>query len=59
MKKKKDVLDANFIEGMACVGGCIGGAGCLTHGEKNKAEVDKYGKEALEKNISDAVSILK
>ncbi len=59
MKKKKDVLDANFIEGMACVGGCIGGAGCLTHGEKNKAEVDKYGKEAFEKNISDAVSILK
>ena len=47
LKKSKNVLDANFIEGMACVGGCIGGAGCLTHGEKNKAEVDKYGKEAL------------
>ena len=59
LKKKKNVLDANFIEGMACVGGCIGGAGCLTHGEKNKAEVDKYGKEALEKTISDAVSVLK
>ncbi len=59
LKKSKNVLDANFIEGMACVGGCIGGAGCLTHGEKNKAEVDKYGKEAMEKTISDAVSILK
>lgn len=59
MKKNKNLLDANFIEGMACVGGCIGGAGCLTHGEKNKAEVDKYGKEALEKTISDAVSLLK
>ena len=59
LKKRKNVLDANFIEGMACVGGCIGGAGCLTHGEKNKAGVDKYGKEALEKTISDAVSILK
>ena len=58
LKKSKNVLDANFIEGMACVGGCIGGAGCLTHGEKNKAEVDKYGKEALEKTISDAVSAL-
>ena len=58
LKKSKNVLDANFIEGMACVGGCIGGAGCLTHGEKNKAEVDKYGREALEKTISDAVSIL-
>ena len=59
LKKSKGVLDANFIEGMACVGGCIGGAGCLTHGEKNKSEVDKYGREALEKTISDAVSILK
>ena len=59
LKKSKNVLDANFIEGMACVGGCIGGAGCLTHGEKNKSEVDKYGKEAMEKTISDAVSILK
>ena len=59
LKKSKNVLDANFIEGMACVGGCIGGAGCLTHGEKNKAEVDKYGMEAMEKTISDAVSILK
>ena len=59
LKKSKGVLDANFIEGMACIGGCIGGAGCLTHGEKNKAEVDKYGQEALEKTISDAVAVLK
>ena len=58
LKKSKNVLDANFIEGMACVGGCIGGAGCLTHGEKNKAEVDKYGKEAFEKTITDAISQL-
>ena len=59
LKKSKNVLDANFIEGMACVGGCIGGAGCLTHGEKNKAQVDEYGREALEKSIKDAVSMLK
>jgi iron only hydrogenase large subunit-like protein len=39
---------------MACIGGCIGGAGCLTHGEKNKTEVDKYGHEAKDKKISDA-----
>ena len=58
LKKSKNVLDANFIEGMACVGGCIGGAGCLTHGEKNKSEVDKYGREALEKTITDAISVL-
>lgn len=59
LKLSKGALDGNFIEGMACVGGCIGGAGCLTHGEKNKAQVDKYGREALEKNISEALSRLK
>jgi [FeFe] hydrogenase (group B1/B3) len=59
LKKSKNVLDGNFIEGMACIGGCIGGAGCLTHGEKNKAEVDKYGLESQEKSISDAVSHMK
>ena len=59
LKLSKGVLDGNFVEGMACIGGCINGAGCLTHGEKNKAEVDKYGREALEKTISDAVSVLK
>lgn len=59
LKKSKNMFDANFIEGMACVGGCIGGAGCLTHGEKNKSEVDKYGMEAYEKTISDAISVLK
>ncbi len=59
LKKNKNVLDGNFIEGMACAGGCIGGAGCLTHADKNKAEVDKYGKEANEKTIADAISVLK
>lgn len=58
LKASKRVLDGNFIEGMACNGGCIGGAGCLTHGEKNKAEVDRYGREAMEKTISDALSQL-
>ena len=59
LKLNKGILDGNFIEGMACIGGCIGGAGCLTHGEKNKAEVDKYGREALEKTIGDAISLLR
>ena len=58
LKASKRVLDGNFIEGMACTGGCIGGAGCLTHGEKNKADVDRYGKEAMEKTIKDATSVL-
>lgn len=59
LKASKGVLPNNFIEGMACVGGCIGGAGCLTHEEKNKKDVDKYGMEALEKTITDSISLLK
>ena len=60
--KEQDITDFELkgvsCDGIACVGGCIGGAGCLTHGDKNKAEVDKYGKEAFEKTISSAISQL-
>ena len=59
MKLARGIGDFNFIEGMACVNGCINGAGCVTHGAKNKSEVDKYGREAMEKNISDAISMLR
>lgn len=57
LKASKNVLPNNFIEGMACGGGCIGGAGCLTHGDKNKADVDKYGKLAFEKTIQEAIGV--
>ena len=56
LKASKNVLPNNFIEGMACSGGCIGGAGCLTHGVKDKNEVDTYGREAMEKTITSAIS---
>lgn len=59
LKKDRNLPIGNFIEGMACEGGCIGGAGCLTHGAKNKAEVDKYGRLAYEKKITEAVAVLK
>ena len=56
LKKSKNVLDANFIEGMACTAGCIGGAGCLTHGDKNRLQIDQYGKAAAEQTISGSVA---
>lgn len=59
LKKSKNVLDANFIEGMACLGGCVGGAGCLTHSDRSRLQVDKYGKEAGGKTIADALSALR
>ncbi|MBS4534624.1 4Fe-4S dicluster domain-containing protein [Clostridium sp. D2Q-14] len=54
---KFNKLKATFIEGMACKGGCIGGASSLTHGPKDKKEVDKYGKLALEEKVKDSLRI--
>ncbi|MBS4537748.1 4Fe-4S dicluster domain-containing protein [Clostridium sp. D2Q-11] len=54
---KVNRLNGNFIEGMACKGGCIGGAASLTHGPKDKNEVDKYGKLALESKVKDSLRI--
>lgn len=44
----------NFIEGMACDGGCVNGAGSLTHNALvSKALVGMHGKTAKEKNVAD------
>lgn len=50
-------LPFNFIEGMACKGGCIGGAASLSHGPKDLGEVDKYGKLSKEENSLDAIRV--
>ena len=50
-------LDGNFIEGMACEGGCICGPASLSHGPKDKRFVDEYGRESKEKDIKKSVEI--
>lgn len=50
-------LPFNFIEGMACKGGCIGGAASLSHGPKDLGQVDKYGKLSKEENSLDAIRV--
>ena len=57
LKAQSGKREENFIEGMACINGCIGGAAALSHGPKNRLAVDKYGKEAKEKNIKDAIKV--
>ena len=51
MANKGATKPNNFIEGMACVGGCIGGPCCLTHELRDAASVDKYGHESKETTI--------
>ena len=57
LKLKLGQAKENFFEGMACEGGCINGALCLHHGPKNAIDVDKYGMEAKEKDISNSLKL--
>ena len=50
-KLKVNRLDGNFIEGMACEGGCVQGAGCLVRSPKNRLDVEKHAKQAEGRTI--------
>ena len=54
---KAGKLDGNFIEGMACKCGCIGGAASLSHGPKDVTQVDTYSALSKEKNSIDAIRV--
>ena len=55
LKAAKGIGDFNFIEGMACEGGCVQGAGIVIRSPKNQAEVGKHVKAAGERTIHAAV----
>ncbi len=55
LKKSKGVLKENFIEGMACDGGCIGGPACLSHSARNRVQFTKYEKQESERTIVGAL----
>lgn len=50
-------LDGNFIEGMACVGGCIKGPVTMHHGVKDQKALDSYSKMALEEDSITAIRV--
>lgn len=58
LKASRGDVDFNFIEGMACMGGCIGGPCNITHEVKDKFDVDKYGKQAKEQTILSALKVI-
>lgn len=41
-KAEKGELDANFIEGMGCIGGCVGGPKAIIPKELGKEKVDQF-----------------
>jgi iron only hydrogenase large subunit-like protein len=59
MRAQAGKLPNNFIEGMCCPNGCIGGPACLNHQTKDAAEITKYGKTAVEQSITDALSVIR
>lgn len=59
LRASKNVLKNNLIEGMACAGGCIGGAGCLSHTDKHKVVIDQHATDATHKSIVDNFEDLK
>lgn len=55
LRASKNVLPNNFIEGMVCDSGCIGGAACLSHGDADVKQIDAYGEKSPYKEIKESV----
>ncbi len=55
LRAKKET--ANFFEGMACDGGCVGGPLSITRSPKNVFDVDQYGNSAKEKDIDGSLRL--
>ena len=59
LKLSVNKLGGNFLEGMACSGGCIGGPCNLTHEEKDEKEIEWYGQSAYEQNIHSSIRLFR
>lgn len=55
VKANKGLLPNNFIEGMVCSGGCIGGPCALTHAAKDRSLIDKHASKSTKKRISENI----
>ena len=53
-RMKKGDNTFNFLEGMICLGGCIGGPCNLTHEIKDKMDIDKFGRTSTQGGIVDS-----
>ena len=58
-KANKGLLPNNFIEGMVCMGGCIGGPCALTHAAKDRSLIDKHAATTSKKSIIENINNIK
>lgn len=59
LQAKNGKLQGNFLEGMACTNGCIGGPCTLRHANSDLIMIDKYGQASKEATITGAIETLK
>ena len=52
---KSGKMKSNFIEGMACKGGCVGGPACLSHNPRALAQLELHKKQGT-RSIGDTVA---
>lgn len=57
--KKGEALEANFIEGMGCEGGCIGGPKTNINSDKARELVNEYGEGSLIMTPMDNMNIIR
>ena len=55
LKAAKSIGDVNFIEGMACEGGCVLGPAQLIRSPRNQADVDRHAKQAQGRTIQQSL----
>ncbi len=55
LKASKGIGNTNFIEGMACEGGCVQGPAVLIRSPRNQADVERHAKEAGGRTIAQAL----
>ena len=58
-KALKGEIDTNFLEGMGCVGGCVGGPKVIIDKELGRKLVNEYGEEARYKVPVDNLCLLR
>lgn len=51
LKNAKGLPEGTFIEGMACSGGCINGAGCVNHDARCVKAMNEYSEKANKVNV--------
>lgn len=55
LKAKAGTQEFNFVEGMACIGGCVGGPCSLSHEIRDKMDVDKHAKSTTKPTIEESI----